>query len=132
MAEYRGDPDPGDPDPGDPTDLETLQTLIAAFAPYFDQHPNDLTLLRDVVLEHLNSEPQLDSTESAELQTRHLANIYPGVLADPRIQDLRARMVDALTDPSGGTTEGVPAAPVVIGGGLVILGAAAVAYLYYK
>jgi hypothetical protein len=127
MAEYRGDPDPGDR-----ASLETVQTLVGAFAPYFDQHPNDLTLLRDVVVEHLNSEPQLDSTESAELQTRHLANVYPGVLADPRIQELQARIVDAVTDPSAGTTEGAPLGPIVVGGGLVILGAAAVAYLYYK
>jgi hypothetical protein len=74
------------------TNPEILQVFMGATSGFYDRYPNDLKLIRDLVVELLQHGPHVTNTDPWAHVAEHYNGVFPAVMNDPRSKPVRDRL----------------------------------------
>jgi hypothetical protein len=72
---------------------EAVSHLIATYARIFDRNPSDLEAIQNIAIEIMKKGPKNTKKDPFEHVAEHINYIYPEIMKDPRLNDVKDRLV---------------------------------------
>ena len=72
---------------------EAVSHLIATYARVFDRNPADVEVIHNLTIELMKTGPKNTKKDGFEHVAEHINYIFPAIMKDPRLNDVKERLV---------------------------------------
>ena len=73
---------------------EAVSHMIATYARIFDRNPGDFEAIQNLAIELMKKGPKNTKKDAFEHVAEHITYIYPAIMKDARLNDVKDRLVE--------------------------------------